>query len=338
MTMLYLPKYMEAEFNAPHTEVAGRFTFAVSKANTGEVVQRGFLKDIPSPNLITNRGLEVMTKTGFSPAIFVGTGNTPPAVGDITLQSYLAHTITTQVGWNVRTALGGAPDYWVEGAGTWRFAAGVAAGNLTEVGYGSIITTSPLDYQLFSRALIVDSSGNPVTLTILPDEVLDVTYTLRGYANPNNFNSTLVVSGITYDVVTSRWQYNQSGVNPSASFGMFVNTPYLAYGGASIAFNGGITSTSAFTGETGAPTNSVSASNAYVTGENRVICTTSAGLNSSNAPGGLRGITYTLGNSLSTPAGIMSSQYRAIITPAIPKDGTKILTFGISASWGRKTP
>lgn len=77
------------------------------------------------------------------------------------------------------------PTPWVQNTLVFEFPAGRATGNLTEVGVGwtsdGVIIPNANNNRVFSRALILDASGQPTTLTVLADEILRVTYMLRLY-------------------------------------------------------------------------------------------------------------------------------------------------------------
>jgi hypothetical protein len=155
------------------------------------------------PNLITDNGLDLVYNTPagtfgikyFNVATCVGSGNTPPAVTDTTLETLVA-TERDPNDFKFSTVtfvdeVGVTPAYW-KSVASWRFATGAAAGNLTEIGVG-------YDYDnLFSRALIVDGAGNPTTITVLADEVLDVTYELRVYIDKSQVPFTIDISGTNY--------------------------------------------------------------------------------------------------------------------------------------------
>ncbi|WP_251258216.1 hypothetical protein, partial [Enterobacter hormaechei] len=121
----------------------------------------------------------------------VGSGNTAPAVTDTVLVSQVASS-STQQAINNGVDRSGAFYAWVRR--TTRFTTGTAAGTLAEVGV-SPTTSGPL----FSRALILDSGGNPTTITVLPDETLDVTYELRLYPTLTDATGTVDIAGVTYN-------------------------------------------------------------------------------------------------------------------------------------------
>lgn len=128
-------------------------------------------------NLITDWGLDRMgDNADWLTACHVGSGNTAPANGDTALVNHIATTSTVQSDTSGNAA--SAP-YYAWRKRVYRFAAGAAAGNLAEVAIG--LGAASGSYA-FSRALIRDGMGDPTTITILADEILDVTYEFRFYA------------------------------------------------------------------------------------------------------------------------------------------------------------
>jgi hypothetical protein len=127
-------------------------------------------------NLITNAGLDrygfinTSSQTAFGYAM-VGSGTSIAQATDTTLANKIAHTTTT-----ANSASGynsGTPDY-VYSRITYRFLPGSLNNvTLTEVGVGWTTT------QVFSRALILDSNGQPTSIVVLADEYFDLTYELR---------------------------------------------------------------------------------------------------------------------------------------------------------------
>lgn len=156
-------------------------------------------------NLITDTGLDQIFNSpnfayGFGYYIgncCVGAGNTPPAYTDTSLVSQIASIYGINGVDRVvsKTYVPGPPAYW-RMINTYRFGTGVAAGNIAEVG---IFPHN--DGRLFSRALVLDGAGNPTTLTVLSDEILDVTYELRFYLDTSDTVGTFTIDGILYDTV-----------------------------------------------------------------------------------------------------------------------------------------
>jgi len=141
------------------------------------------------PNLITNYGMDLMSGAiGAYRDMWrycsVGTGNAAPAFANTQLANRKATTDYRPV------TTGGIEESYVWQRTTYQFAQGAAAGNLAEVGIGSMSSGAGL----FSRALIKDVQGNPTTITVLPDEVLQVVWEVRHYF-PTATTSTLTIAG-----------------------------------------------------------------------------------------------------------------------------------------------
>ena len=152
------------------------------------------------PNLITNNGMDQLGSGGGGsygiPFIFpickVGTGATTPAFTDSDLANAIATSGAIEGGTNSFVeAVGDTPAYW-RPIKSWRFAVGAAPGTISEVG-----TFDP-NGQAFSRALVLDGSGNPTTVSVLADEVLDVTYEFRSYIDKTINSYTVSIGADTY--------------------------------------------------------------------------------------------------------------------------------------------
>ena len=178
-----------------HYEIEGWFKLTVTKASTGEVTKEtGWFK-----NVITNFGMNYIAEaSNILAGAAVGTGTIPETVNDTTLQNFLARTRTAspdsdngspQIGSNVRP-------YYAKMVVGFRFAEGAAAGNLTEVGI--IADYAGPSWPLWSRTLIKDQSGNPIAITILPDEILDITYECRIYPQEVPTTSIINILGDDY--------------------------------------------------------------------------------------------------------------------------------------------
>lgn len=266
------------------------------------------------PNLILNQGLDQLGgSSGTLNACQVGTNSTAPAVGQTALLGYLAGTANT-VG-----TTGGAqasPPYYGWGRTVYRFAQGAAAGNLSEVGVGQTAATGAL----FSRALILDGDGDPTTITVLPDEFLDVTYELRQYAPTADVTGTITISGVDYDytlraaLVTeaSAW----ANVGGAFSFGSGNN----AYSGPL----GAVTSAPAGVAGGGSPDGALSA---YTPGAYARNAKLTWSIGAGNAVGGVGAAV------VATTRGTFQIGF----SPVIPKDNTKILELTFRIAWARKT-
>ena len=289
------------------TQCAGWFKIeAIRPDGTRRVLADWF------PNLILNGGLDRMgANDDYLSWCQVGSGSTAPVATQTALVNRIAGTNTQQA--NVNGAQASAPYYgWYRR--TYRFAQGVAAGNLSEVGVGWGSTGS-----LFSRALILDGGGSPTTITVLSDEVLDVTYELRRYPGTVDLTGTVVLDGVTHT-----WVSRAAGVTDQASWaGLGTMALDLAQ-----SFNGNIGTVTALnpSGTYGL----LSATPlAYSSGSYVRAATVSAGLNVSNLSGGIRSIVIR-----SSTEG--TSRYQIQFDPKIPKDNTKVLSLTIQHSWARR--
>lgn len=149
-------------------KIGAIFKLVVRKAS-GEIARESEW----THNLVLDAGLARMSVEGWINRCCVGTGNSNPSVGQTQLDSFLASTLTEQALTNGRQTAANPVYWWAQK--TWRFGAGVAAGNISEVGLGWSNTN------LWNRALIKDINGDPTTITVLSDEYLDVISEVRVY-------------------------------------------------------------------------------------------------------------------------------------------------------------
>ncbi len=299
----------------PGGELAGLFKFEALKvdADGNEIAgSRRLLADW-FPNLITDNGLELIgSSNAYLQYCQVGSGSATPVVADTALASRIAGTST------VNATAGGvqaSAPYFAYRRNTYRFAEGVAAGNIAEVGVGAASTGN-----LLSRALILDGGGSPTVITVLSDEVLDVTYEIRCYAPTVDWGATVTISGVDYAIVgrasnvtnSGSWSITQIGVNNQASL------PTV--------YNGAIGAiTSVPSGSSGSSSTVTTAS--YSAGTHRKDATVGWALGTGNLAGGISAIQIKFG----------IGNYQFGITPAIPKNATTVLDLTFRNSWARKT-
>lgn len=198
--MIIIPRNtrLEMEFNLGTLGVAGYYQIHKYKADQygNPILASKQLVCDWFPNLITNQGLERMgTNNNYYGSCQVGSGNATPTNSDTALQTYVAGTSTIQSS-SLSVTL--TPPYYGFAIGTYRFAVGAAAGNLSEIGVGWATSGA----FLYSRALILDGGGSPTTITILSDEILDVTYQWRIYAPTVDATGTITISGNSHDYVS----------------------------------------------------------------------------------------------------------------------------------------
>lgn len=151
-------------------------------------------------NLITDYGLNLLGET--TPTLYckVGTGTNVPTILDSTLTGVLGTTLLP--GATGTNSL--APNYISSLTYACAFAQGAVVGNITEVAIAS-------STNLFSRALITDSSGNPVSLSLLAIDQLTIYYKLNIKNDPTTFNGNLTLNSTDYT-------YSRTLANPHAAF------------------------------------------------------------------------------------------------------------------------
>lgn len=293
--------------------VEGLFRFEAVHVNTGE---RRLLADWFN-NLILTAGLNRLGTGSIISACQVGTGNTAPAITDTGLQTYLAGTSTQQAS---DSGMSGAAPYYGYRRITFRFPAGAATGNLTECGIGWATSGA----NLFSRALIKDSGGTPITVVVAADEYLDVTYELRLYAPASDVVvGPVTISGTDYTFtiraanVTSVTYWlpptiNPAGINPSVPTS------------AAIAYNGALGAVTAAPSGTSAIASSVT-TQTYSNNSLQRDFVATWDLNTGNLAGGITSLLF------ATSVGA----FQAGVSPAFDKTNTKILTLNFRVSWDR---
>lgn len=316
MTQIWLPK-KEIVLPLPSPRVGFRGMFKLEAIRPDGRVRplTGWF-----PNLVTDVGLNRIGTGSYLSACHVGTNNTTPTFADTALAGFRAGTNTIQANSTGNTTVS---PYYCWKRITYRFGtAGMASGNIAEVGIATSATFA--GSILFSRALILDELGVPTTVTVLADEVLDVTYELRLYPPLVDVTGSFVVSGsgthnytLRAAFVTSniRWGYYLGGVASMSHRDDELDV-----------WNGNMGTITSGPSGSGAGTGLSNA--AY--GNNNLYrdASGSFGLNYGNLVGGIKSVRYetTLG----------SFQYQ--IDPIIDKNDTKTLTLTQRVLWGRYTP
>ena len=284
------------------------------------------------PNLITNQGLDRLgggNNGNIFPSCQVGSGNTAPNVNDTGLVSRIAGTSSS--GAATVTGAQSTPPYYGWLRNVYRFSTGTAAGNLSEVGVGWGTTGSTL----YSRALVLDLSGNPTTVTVLSDEVLDVTYEHRLYPPTSDATNVVNISGVDYTFTTraanvttaSNWSMGSNNTpNGGCSLGL---TPSPS---AVTAYNGTIGAVTAIPGGSSEGFGSSPTLAAYTPGNYYRDSTVSAGTSVAVLSGGISALLAVYGRGFPS-----SGVFQYGISPAIPKTNLQTLTLTFSQSWARKT-
>jgi hypothetical protein len=295
------------------------------------------------PNLILNAGLDAIgTVNTVYTTVAVGTGSTPPAVTDTSLVAPVAVT-SDSVGSTIVVG-GGPPDYWASMARTFRFAEGEAAGNLSEVGIGHFGSYDPASYtHYWARSLILDGLGNPTTITVLPDEFLDVTYELRNYPPLTDVVGEITISGVTYRTVTRALYVDSASWWAPPAGGRVAGMSSSGFG----VYNGTLdlnTENSPTGSSGGGPDPGTVVNDPYTPGSYERSWSLEYGLERGNVEGGISAVRIYLGTSWTdtTVYGAVQVGFFDPLNPstplAIPKNETNILVFEGAMTWGRYTP
>lgn len=301
-------------------EAFGRFKIEAFKTDRFGAEVPGTRREVSpwNKNLILDAGLNRMAASGdYLRYCQVGTGSSTPTAGQVALDSILAGVEGAD---GAGTVAPSAP-YYVSRIRSFTFPTGAAAGNISEVGVGWAASGTAL----FSRSLIKDSGGNPTTVTILPDESLNVIYEFRYYGPPVDVTGSIVATGNiggTYDYILRAASFSSFGVNSwllpqaqTANSGAGNNTAYSGDIGP----------------QTGIPSGTTSnignaASEPYVSGSFYLDRVQQVSAALGNFGGGLRSMRLHIG------IGVYQIQF----DPPIPKTNVDVVSLTLRLSWGRR--
>jgi len=264
------------------------------------------------PNIITDQGLNRIGTATWNLACQVGSGTATPLVTDTGLQTFIAGTTTVQ---SSVVSAQGSPPYYGAQTRTYRFAAGVAAGNLSEVGIGWLSTGS----NLFSRARILDGSSNPTTITVLVTEVLDVTYEPRNYVPSVDVTGNFTVTGVGNIGFTARGASATDSL--WAPVGVHTYTNAIVYAGSI----GAVTGIPSGASSAGATVTSPS----YVNNSLERVFNYAFSLSQGNVTGGISSF-------LAIPGNNSWGQFQFGFGTVISKTSAQTLTLSFRHSWARR--
>lgn len=276
-------------------------------------------------NLITDAGLNRIGSGGFE-YCHVGSGSNAPSVLDTGLQTFIGSTAAVH---DRKFRVDATGEKYGACIRTYRFAAGVATGNISEVGISWTNTTG----NLFSRALVLDGLGSPISITVLSDEVLDVVYELRLYPPMADKPVSFTMGGVTHTGtlrIMSFFDYALGATNqawcPTNLFTGFISS--------GITFNvtnyrdAALVATTATTIIGTAVGSKVAQLKAYSNNSLKLGLTVSFSLTESNHANGITGIQLNTSSCF--------GNYQIVFAPAIMKDATKTMTLNLEVSWARK--
>ncbi len=363
-------------------ELSGRFKIEAIKPDGSKRLVADWFS-----NEILDAGLD---KLGTAQPIYgcsIGTSATAVSVLQTSLVAPIAYSATAAPTGNSYGAVT-SPPYYAWRRYNFRFAVGVAAGTLREVGVGwdsthmfsralimqggsqstitgsisnttltvtavgsgSIVLGAVIDgpnvesgsvvvafltgtggtgtYQLSASSTAASASmtstviGSPGSITILSDEILDVSYEIRLYPPLTDVNGSVVIGGITYTTVLR-----------AAGAG---STSYWTPGSGSYSYMKLYDYANCYSGSlgaiTGIPTSNIGSSqntftaHAYVPGS--YTCSGTFNYSVSQQNGNISAILF---------QSSFGAAFQVSFSPPIPKDNTKTMTLSASISWARKT-
>lgn len=279
-------------------------------------------------NLILNIGLDKIGSAdgGVATQCGVGTDSTPPDVNQTGLISPLGARVGCKDTDDV-SGISSVPPYYCYQRRKFIFEANTIVGNLTEIAVG----WANNNVSTFSRTLIQEN-GTPVTLSILEDEILTVTYELRIYPDMTSKNRSFQVIGNSIAVVCKPAYVNNSTYWGSKICKETIVTQMDNKTGVTY-FNGYIGTE--FTSPSGTPLTPLDTcppmvATPYVNGTYYRDFIFNCNAASCNLEGGIKAALWKLGGTFG------AFQYE--FTPALPKTLEYTLKLTLRYIWGRYTP
>lgn len=314
--------------NERNFSVAGYYKLQITDSKTGELK-----REVPwFPNLITNQGLNYIGSAfgEWTAYCRVGAGSAIPTVNDTGVQSVIGNAQGYSLGSTVSGITTEAPYFgWTRRS--YVFPSDTVTGNLSELSTGWGTDNS----SAFSRTLITEN-GVPITITVLPEDILTVIYELRIYPKMVDQTSSVTINGIVHEVVS-----RAANITNASFWGGELGKNDITYnvlsssGGNSMVqwFNGYIGtefSSPSGTGESSDSTVDLPTSDEYLLDTFYRDFSFKIGVNKANYETGIRSISWQM------PSGLGKHQMQ--FTPPIMKTNENTLTLKLRYSWSRYVP
>lgn len=300
-------------------KLQGEYNIVVKRDNE-TISETGWFK-----NLILDQGLDRIGTQGNVAISYaqIGSGTTPPNASDTSLQTYVAGSQSNPTATSYTNS--GSPDYYGLLTYTFTFTQGSVVGTMGEVGVGWTNTSG----NLFSRALILDGSGNPTTISLTSIDQLVVYYRLRIYPPTVDVTGSVTIGSTPYNYTVRACRATQ-WANDTL---LFYNTTSFNKISVALFYEPGCVLnpiTSNFLNGTQTPNGAVSsvAVGSYSGGSYYLDNTVSAGVSEANGTGGFQGIVFLIGSS-------QLIGFQMVFDNPIPKDNTKQFTITMRYSWAR---
>lgn len=301
-------------------KVSGEYKLRITKPD-GSVQETDWMK-----NLVLDTGLDYLgaSPNNIADKAFVGTGTSTPLAGQTQLDGQIA--VSSGGGAPaIDSVSAGAPTY--ERLLTYRFifAQGSVVGNITEIGVGPNTNGTGL----FSRALIVDSGGSPVSLSVVALDQLTVFYRLKITPPVTDQTGSFNVGSTTYNYTARLGNADNFASNGELLYaGGVFSTPYSAYACGTAAVLAGVTG-SVNDGISNGQSTSFTAQ-PYVPGSFQRQCKATWGSEKANSSnGGIQGFNVYFDSSG------LSIRFQYVLNAPIPKTNTQELQLNFVYAWAR---
>lgn len=320
------------------SKLAGEYKFVVTKSD-GTITESDWFD-----NLILDSGLNAFGFTNATSSIIgvcrVGTGTTTPISSQTILDAQIASAnISTSYGTPVSIVNGGSSgSYKSLHTFTYAFAQGAVVGNISEVGIGWAASGATL----FSRALILDSAGSPVSMSIVALDQLTIYYRIKITPPLTDNTGSITINGTVYNYTSricsvasfasSTYLFNPVGgqgasasMNPTGyNGGIKMWGPGATLGIITSSGPSGSTSDTGFT--SGATTLSI-ALGSYVAGTFYRDDVWTYNVNAGNFSGGIQALVFGYAGD--------TIKFQYLFDTPIPKTNTNVLKLTVRCSWGR---
>lgn len=271
-------------------------------------------------NLILNSGLDFLGTFDSGGSVFeatnyckVGTGTGAPLPTQTALEAQVASVAYFSAPTKVNS---GSPDYISEQTTYYQFPIGAVVGNIGEIGVGWLTGVG----NLFSRARILDGSGNPTTISLTSIDQLRAYYRVHVVPDTTDFNGSLTIGSTVYNYTGRRAAIGGFDPNLYGGFVLYGRISSCSAYGSDFALGpitGNPTGTSAGSG--------VASYGTYNSGAYYLDSTFTWDTGSANI-GGLKGFYLDLGG---------SSYFQIELDAVVPKDDTKTFSMTFRNSWMR---
>lgn len=304
------------------TKLAGKYKLAIKRGDD-------IIEETPwFHNTILDQGLDRMgnqTSTVISSAQ-VGTGTTTPSTTQTALTTFLAG-VDGGTPYPSSTTNSGSPNY--QSLKTWifTFAQGAVVGTIAEVGVGWASTGATL----FSRELIRDGGGSPITLSLTSIDQLIIYYELTYTPTITDGSGSVVLNSITYNYDSRILRVASFASSVFSVLGQklaFIDQVYTYQSGASLA---AITANFPNGTQISSGTQSSVTTGSYTTGNYYLDKSIFWDVGRANHAGGIGALFISMDSSSSGP----NIYYQIVFTTPIPKTNTQQLTLVLRFSWAR---